>query len=81
MKLGARCLAIIKTKKVDGVFSMVDYILNVHLKFQPANPEAVCHHPVCKSSGVVLDHVKHLRNYIARVYGITLRDPRWIGSR
>ena len=61
------------------VSHMIDYVGNVHLKYQAANKKIICHHLVYKSEGLVLDHVNHFKNHVARVHGITLREPRYGG--
>jgi hypothetical protein len=57
---------------------MMDHVENVHLKYQAANEKIICHHPVCKSEGLVLDYVNHFKNHVASVHGIMLREPRYM---
>jgi hypothetical protein len=56
---------------------MMDHVER-HLALEPAETVA-CRHPVCKAAGLVLNNVNHFKNHIARVHGITLREPRYVG--
>jgi hypothetical protein len=51
------------------VSHMWDYIENVHLLYKVlAEQRIIYHHPFCKAQGLVLDHVIHFKNHVARVY-------------
>jgi hypothetical protein len=52
---------------------MWDYIENVHLSKVLAEQRPIYHHPVYKAQGLVLDYIKHFKNYVARVHKINLR--------
>jgi Protein of unknown function (DUF3435) len=58
---------------------MMDHVENVHLKYQPANEKVICHHPICKSKGLVLNNVNHFKNHVEVVHNIALREPRYVG--
>jgi hypothetical protein len=48
---------------------MWDYIENVHLLYKVlAEQRIIYHYPVYKAQGLVLDHVIHFENHVARVY-------------
>jgi hypothetical protein len=55
------------------VSHMMDHIENLHLSKQPANQRIICHHPVYKAEGLVLNHVMHFKHHVATVYRISLR--------
>jgi hypothetical protein len=59
-----------RTRTFKRASHMMDQVEKVHLKHEPA---IFCHHPVCKSSGLVLSNLMHFKNHVAKVHGITLR--------
>ena len=59
------------------VSHMMDHVEDVHLKHLAPDEKVICYHPVCKSEGVHLNNVNHFKNHVARVHGITLREPRF----
>ena len=67
-----------RTRCFRRVSHMMDHVDNVHLKYQAADENFICHHPVCKSKGVVFSNVNLFKNHVAMVHGITLRKPRYI---
>ncbi|PMD60550.1 uncharacterized protein K444DRAFT_528197, partial [Hyaloscypha bicolor E] len=64
-----------RTRTFNRVSHMWDHVENVHLSKVPAEQRIICYHPVCKAQGLVLDHVMHFKNHVARVHKIDLR-PR-----
>ena len=52
---------------------MWDHIKNVYLSKVLVEQRIICHHPVCKAQGLVLDNVMRFKNYVARVYQINLQ--------
>ena len=62
-----------RTKSFCRPAIMMDHVEDVHLKYEPANKQVICRHPVCKSQRLVLNNVMHFKNHVARVHGITLR--------
>jgi hypothetical protein len=48
------------------------------LKYLALDKKFICYHPVCKSKGVILNDINYFKNHVARVYSITLREPRYI---
>jgi hypothetical protein len=52
---------------------MWDHIKNVHLSKVPVEQRIICHHPVYKAQGLVLDNVIWFKNYVARVHQINLQ--------
>ncbi|KAH6717379.1 FluG domain-containing protein [Leptodontidium sp. MPI-SDFR-AT-0119] len=61
-----------RTRTFNRVSHMWDHVENVHLSKVPAEQRIICYHPVCKAQGLVLDHVMHFKNHVARVHKI---DP------
>jgi hypothetical protein len=51
----------------------MDHVEKLHLRKQPEGQRIICHHPVCKAEGLVLDSVMHFKNHVAIVYKISLR--------
>lgn len=68
-----------RTRSFRRVSHMMDHVENVHLKHLAADERFICHHPVYKSEGLVLDHVNHFKNHVAIVHSIMLREPRYRG--
>ena len=62
-----------RTRTFNRVSHMWDHVENVHLSKVPAEQRIICHHPVCKAQGLVLDHVMHFKNHVATVHKIDLR--------
>jgi hypothetical protein len=67
-----------RTRSFRRVSHIMDYVESVHLKYLAADEKFICYHPVCKSEGVVLNDINHFKNHVARVHGITLREPRYV---
>jgi hypothetical protein len=67
-----------RTRSFRRVSHMMDHVENVHLKYLAADENFICHHPLCKSEDVVLNDVNLFKNHVARVYGITLREPSYV---
>lgn len=55
---------------------MWDYVKDVYLRYISADARIICHHPVYKAQGLVLDNVKRFKNHVAIVYKVALRPPR-----
>jgi hypothetical protein len=69
-----RTTAILRTDTfIFPYLDVMDHVEDVHLSKQPAGQNVVCHHPVCKSHGLVLNNIMHFKNYVATVHGISLR--------
>jgi hypothetical protein len=62
-----------RTRAFRRVSHMMDHVENLHLSKQPADQRIICHHPVCKAEGLVLNHVMHFKHHVATVHGISLR--------
>ena len=62
-----------RTRTFRRVSHMMDHVENLHLRKQPAKQRLICHHPMCKAEGLVLNHVMHFKNHVARVHRINLR--------
>lgn len=65
-----------RTRAFNRVSHMWDHVEDVHLRYISADARIICHHPVCKAQGLVLDNVERLKNHVARVYKVDLRPPR-----
>jgi Protein of unknown function (DUF3435) len=61
-----------RTRTFPRVSHMMDHVEKLHLRWQPAG-RTICHHPVCKAEGLVLNSVMHFKNHVATVHGISLR--------
>jgi hypothetical protein len=59
------------TRSFKRVLHIWDYVEDIHLS--KAKQPFICHHPVCKAQGLVLDNVMHFKNHVARVHEINLR--------
>jgi hypothetical protein len=55
------------------VSHMWDHVEDVHLRHVPAEQRIICHYPVYKAKGEVLNNVMHFKNHVARVHKIDLR--------
>ena len=62
-----------RTRTFPRVSHMMDHVEKLHLRKQLAGQRTICHHPVCKAEGLVLNSVMHFKNHVARVHGISLR--------
>jgi hypothetical protein len=62
-----------QTRTFRRVSHIMDYVENLHLSKQPADEKIICHHPVCKAEGLVLNSVMHFKNHMATVHGVSLR--------
>jgi hypothetical protein len=51
---------------------MWDHV-EIHLRGVLAEQQIVCPHSICKAQALVLDHVMHFKNHVARVHKINLR--------
>jgi hypothetical protein len=52
---------------------MMDHVESIHLRGVSADQAISCRHPVCKSSGLVLNNLMHFKNHVQTVHGISLR--------
>lgn len=52
---------------------MMDHVESIHLRGVSADQTISCCHPVCKSSGLVLNNLMHFKNHVQTVHGISLR--------
>ena len=61
---------------------MMDYVERIYLYLKGRGPHAKieCYHPVCKSQGLVLEHLEHFKGHVETVHGIKLRDLRFVRS-
>jgi hypothetical protein len=64
-----------RTRTFRRVSHMMDHVENLHLSKQPTDQKIICHHPMCKAEGLVLNSVMHFKNHVAAVHRISLR-PR-----
>ena len=55
------------------VSHMMDHVENLHLREISVNERIICHHPVCKAEGLILNNVMHFKNHVATVHKINLR--------
>jgi len=60
-----------RTRTFRRVSHMRDHVEKLHLHVLPA--QWICHYPVCKAKGLVLNHIQHFKNHIETVHGISLR--------
>jgi len=44
-----------------------------HLKNVPEVQRIFCTHPVCRSKGLILEHLHHFMSHVQTVHGISLR--------
>jgi len=59
---------------------MMDHVERIHLKGRDPHAKIECYHPVCKSQGLVLEHVEHFKGHVQTVHGVKLREPRFVRS-
>lgn len=52
---------------------MMDHVERVHLKDQDPEARIECRPPICKSQGLVLEHLQHFKSHVQSVHGIRLR--------
>lgn len=52
---------------------MMDHVERNHLKGRDPEARIECHHPTCRSQGLVLKHLQHFKNHVESVHGIKLR--------
>ncbi|TVY14767.1 hypothetical protein LARI1_G008250 [Lachnellula arida] len=57
---------------------MMDHVERVHLKGKDPDARIECCHPICKSQGLILEHLQHFKSHVQTVHGITLREPRFV---
>jgi hypothetical protein len=62
-----------RTRTFKRVSHMWDHVEDVHLSKLTAEGPFICHHPVCKAQGWVVDKVMWFKNHVARVHEINLR--------
>ena len=62
-----------RTRKFRRVSHMWDHVENIHLRGVPAEQRIICHHPVCKAKGELLNNVMRFKNHVAKVHKINLR--------
>jgi hypothetical protein len=65
-----------RTRTFRRVSHMWDHVEDIHLRYISADARIICHHPVCKAQGLVLDNVELFKNHVARVHEVDLRPPR-----
>jgi hypothetical protein len=65
-----------RTRTFRRVAHMWDHVEDIHLRYISADAGIICHHPVCKAQGLVLDNVERFKNHVARVHEVALRPPR-----
>ncbi|KAH6704125.1 hypothetical protein BKA61DRAFT_739939 [Leptodontidium sp. MPI-SDFR-AT-0119] len=58
---------------------MMDHVERIHLKGRDPHAKIECYHPVCKSQGLVLEHLEHFKGHVETVHGIKLRELRDAG--
>jgi Protein of unknown function (DUF3435) len=56
------------------VSKMRDHVENIHLKGVDPEKKFSCFHPVCKSQGLVLEHLQHFKNHVQIVHEVSLRE-------
>jgi hypothetical protein len=52
---------------------LMDHVESAHLRKIPEHQAISCRHPVCVSSGLVLNNLMHFKNHVQRIHGISLR--------
>ncbi|KAH9204046.1 hypothetical protein DL95DRAFT_529410 [Leptodontidium sp. 2 PMI_412] len=62
-----------RTRKFRRASHMWDHVENIHLRDVPAEQRIICHHPVCKAEGLILDGVILFKNHVATVHEVHLR--------
>ncbi|KAH9203768.1 hypothetical protein DL95DRAFT_418785 [Leptodontidium sp. 2 PMI_412] len=62
-----------RTRKFRRVSHMWDHVENIHLRDVQAEQRIICHHPVCKAEGLILDGVILFKNHVATVHEVHLR--------
>jgi Protein of unknown function (DUF3435) len=62
-----------RTRTFKRVSHMWDHVEDVHLSKLTAEGPFICHHPVCKARGWVVNKVMWFKNHVARVHEINLR--------
>ena len=62
-----------RTRAFIRVSHMIDHVEYLHLRYLPPGEWVICHHPVCKAEGVVLNNVIHFKNHMATIHKINLR--------
>jgi hypothetical protein len=59
---------------------MIDYVKRNHLYGKDPEARIEYYYPMYKSQGLVLEYVQHFKNHVQTVYGVTLREPRFVRS-
>lgn len=67
-----------RTRSFRRVSHMMDHVEKVHLKYISLDEKVICHHPVYKSQGLVLNGVNHFKNHVQVVHETILREPRFV---
>lgn len=62
-----------RTRTYATTHKMMNHV-NSHLKGKFELEEISCTHPVCKSEGLILQHLDHFKSHVKLVHGITLRS-------
>ncbi|PVH69879.1 hypothetical protein DL98DRAFT_578123 [Cadophora sp. DSE1049] len=62
-----------RTRKFRRPSHMWDHVENIHLRDVPAEQQIICHHPICKAGGLILDGVMLFKNHVATVHEVRLR--------
>jgi hypothetical protein len=52
---------------------LMDHVESAHLCKIPEHQAISCRHPMCMSSGLVLNNLMHFKNHVQRIHGISLR--------
>jgi hypothetical protein len=61
------------TRAFNRVSHMWDHVKDIHLRYVPAEQRIICHHPIYKAKGLVLNNVMYFKNHVATVHEIDLR--------
>jgi len=62
-----------RTRTFNRVSHIWDHVKGVHLRHVLVEQRIICHHPVYKAKGLVLNNVIHFKNHVATVHEIDLR--------
>ncbi|KAI9709018.1 MAG: hypothetical protein M1828_002552 [Chrysothrix sp. TS-e1954] len=64
-----------RVRKYARPAKMMDHVEKDHLREVNGSSAIACPHPTCRSDGIILQGVLHLKNHVQRVHGVTMRDP------
>ena len=53
---------------------MMDHVENLHLRKVSADARIICHHPVHKAKGLVLNNVMNFKNHVHKINLRALRN-------